>query len=404
MEHRRKSLLFGIVLFMFALGVGMTSHVNASQAREIKGNGLNGIYIDLNSRPYTDGHFNYNNLVFTDRGCTCFAAARIYQLTGKYVTVYSGKAWYNSKYAKYGFTRGQQVRAKALACYEGHVAVVEQVNGSTVTVSEGGYRSAGKAAGYCYLHTMSVASLQSARNGKFLGYVYLDGSPDDTSTQNKVSVSFSNLGVRNVTENNAVPYATVSYSGAKPSSVGVCVSEDAGSLLRVASDPVRHNKNPFEIWYDLNKEASMTLKPQTNYFYKFYAVVNGQEYYSEVKSFTSGGTAAVPVVTPAVTPTVRFSDLRVENITSTNAQPKCTVSYSGSRPASVGVCVSTDPDHLTRSASDAIKHNKNPFDVWYNLNTEAGMVLSPNTTYYYKFYAVKDGAEQYSEVKSFVTK
>lgn len=400
MKHRRKTLFCCIVLCMLALGLGITFQVNTSQAREIKGNGLNGIYIDLDSKPYTDGHFNYNNLVFTDRGCTCFAAARTYQLTGKYVTVYSGKAWYNSKYAKYGFSRGQQVRAKALACYEGHVAVVEQVNGSTVTVSEGGYRSAGKAAGYCYLHTMSIASLQSARNGNFLGYVYLDGQQENTTAQNKVSVSFSNLGVRNITETNAVPYATFSYSGAKPSSVGVCVSEDAGFLTRVASDPVRHNKNPFDIWYDLNKEASMTLKPQTNYFYKFYAVVNGQEYYSEVKSFTSGGTAAAPVVTPAI----QFHELRVENITSTNAQPRCSISYSGSRPVSVGVCVSTNPNNLTRSASDAIKHNKNPFDVWYDLNKEAGMVLSPNTTYYYKFYAVKDGGEQYSEVKSFVTK
>ena len=117
MKHRRKTLFCCIVLCMLALGLGITFQVNTSQAREIKGNGLNGIYIDLDSKPYTDGHFNYNNLVFTDRGCTCFAAARTYQLTGKYVTVYSGKAWYNSKYAKYGFSRGQQVRAKALACY-----------------------------------------------------------------------------------------------------------------------------------------------------------------------------------------------------------------------------------------------------------------------------------------------
>lgn len=401
-KTRKNQIVMVIVMItLMLLGFTEPAFAASAPAKGIKGNGLNGIYIDITKSPYTDSRYNYSNLAFTDRGCTCFAAARASQLTGKTLTVYSGKAWYNSKYANYGFTRGSSVRAKAFACYEGHVAVVERVDGNTVTVSEGGYRSVGSAYGYCYLHTMSVSSLESARNGKFLGYVYFDGSSDFVNPTTSSGVTFSDCKATDITQTNAVLRCVVAYNGSRPSSVGVCVSTDAQKLTRSASDPVNHSKNPFNVWYDLNKEAGMTLSAGVTYYYKFYAVQNGNEYYSEVKSFTTQGSAPAPTVQKEQT--LWFSNLKVENLSATNAQPRCTISYTGTRPSSVGVCVSTNPNNLTRSASDPINHNKNPFDAWYDLNKEAGMYLSAHTTYYYKFYAVKDGEELYSDVCSFTT-
>ena len=50
--------------------------------------------------------------------------------------------------------------------------------------------------------------------------------------------------------------------------------------------------------------------------------------------------------------------------------------------------------------SDVINHNKNPFDIWYNLNG-----LQENSIYYYKFYAIMPdtGEVVWSDVHSFTT-
>ncbi len=150
--------------------------VKAGAPNGIEGNGTGGIYIDINATPYT----NYAQIkpwganAYSNTGCAWFASARVNQLTGVNCTIWSGKSWYNSAYSQHGFTRGRELRGRALACYENHVAVVESVSGTTAVVSEGG---TGKAAnGYCIIHTMSKSTLESNRSGNFLGYVYLTGS------------------------------------------------------------------------------------------------------------------------------------------------------------------------------------------------------------------------------------
>ena len=86
--------------------------------------------------------------------------------------------WYHTWYDNYGYTRGQKPHAKALACYTGHVAVVEQVDGDEITISEGGWGPAGKEHGYTIIQTMTQKELESDRGGTgaFIGYVYLDGA------------------------------------------------------------------------------------------------------------------------------------------------------------------------------------------------------------------------------------
>ncbi|MDR2898942.1 MAG: hypothetical protein LBU94_01355 [Clostridiales bacterium] len=60
---------------------------------------------------------------------------------------------------------------------------------------------------------------------------------------------------------------------------------------------------------------------------------------------------------------------------------------------------------MRKVASDNnINHNKNPFDTWYDLNSEAGEYLDAGDTYYYMFYAMVDGKEFTSGVKSFTAK
>lgn len=145
----------------------------------ISGNGTNGISIDIHGEIYKNyAKKSYGSYAYGPEGCAWFASARASELTGNDTPIFDGMNWYNTWYKEYGYTRGQKLHAKALACYTGHVAVVEQVDGDKITVSEGGWGPAGKEHGYTIIQTMSQKELESDRGGTgaFIGYVYLDGA------------------------------------------------------------------------------------------------------------------------------------------------------------------------------------------------------------------------------------
>lgn len=69
-----------------------------------------------------------------------------------------------------------------------------------------------------------------------------------------------------------------------------------------------------------------------------------------------------------------------------------------SKPSEVGVYLGISTNKLSGSGSDKIRHNKNPFDIWYNLTG-----LQAGTTYYYQFYAVSSGRIYKSGIYNFTT-
>lgn len=230
-------------------------------------------------------------------------------------------------------------------------------------------------------------------------YTYRDAHNDASPTYVRPkygttpgNVSFSSYSVGSITQTNAVPKCSISYSGARPSEVGLYFGTSQGNMRKVASDKITHNKNPFEVWYELSTEAHLTLSASTKYYYQFYAIKDGTESKSDVNSFTTKGGD------------VSFYNFSLSGLTKNNAVPRCSISYSGSRPSSVGIYVGTSTQNMRKVASDTINHNKNPFDAWYNLKKEAGMTLKKNTKYYFKFYAIVNGAEYGSGIKYFVTK
>lgn len=99
-------------------------------------------------------------------------------------------------------------------------------------------------------------------------------------------------------------------------------------------------------------------------------------------------------------PVVQVTDRGATALTQTSARVQASCSYSeGSRPTSVGLYLGTAPSSLSFYDSDSgINHNKNPFDIWYDLNG-----LAAGTTYYYKFYAVTERGQVWSAVSSFTT-
>lgn len=145
----------------------------------IFGNGTNGISIDIHGAVYKNyAKKSYGSYAYGPEGCAWFASARASELTGNDTPIFDGMNWYHTWYDNYGYTRGQKPHAKALACYTGHVAVVEQVDGDEITISEGGWGPAGKEHGYTIIQTMTQKELESERGGTgaFIGYVYLDGA------------------------------------------------------------------------------------------------------------------------------------------------------------------------------------------------------------------------------------
>ena len=311
-----------------------------------------------------------------------------------------------------------------------------------------------------------------------------------TPVTNKVN--FSNIKASNISETNAKLSASVSYSGTRPSEVGIYLGDSTGSMRKVSSDKINHSKNPFDMWYDLNKHG-VTLSAGTQYYYKMYAIVDGKEFTSKTKNFWTSLTISVnsgsekknpdPVGMPAVsvdgstvsaswnsvanatsydvylvqepwgwgdikyrgstqgtsytftnvrngayaafviarpnkdtvqsewssfnvnvasTSTADFYNINASNVSRTNAQLNASISYSGNHPSEVGVYFGNSTDSMRKVGSDAINHNKNPFDMWYSLN-KYGVTLSAGTTYYYKMYAIMDGREVTSNVQSFTT-
>lgn len=92
-----------------------------------------------------------------------------------------------------------------------------------------------------------------------------------------------------------------------------------------------------------------------------------------------------------------------DTITSSNAVVRGNVSYNGNRPSEAGIYFGTSPDNMSKVAKDTINHNKNPFDMWYDLNSDAGQYLNDGTTYYWQCYVIVDGIETKGDVKSFTT-
>ena len=101
------------------------------------------------------------------------------------------------------------------------------------------------------------------------------------------SVNIKATSAKNVTQTNAVVYGNASYTGAKPTEVGLYIGTSQSNMKLVASDPINHSKNPFDIWYDLNQEANQKLTSGTTYYYQFYVVQNGVTYTSNIASFNA---------------------------------------------------------------------------------------------------------------------
>ena len=248
-----------------------------------------------------------------------------------------------------------------------------------------------------YSSTDAINAMKSSASNLGSSAYYGAGIPNlenlvsKTPVENNITVN--TLEANKISQTNATVYGKISYLGTRPSEVGIYFGNDSNNLNKVASDKINHNKNSFDMWYDLNSEAGQYLSAGRTYYYQCYAIQNGKEVRGLISSFT----------TESDNSGLSISTGGADSVTLNNATVRGTAAYSGTRPSEVGLYFGTSPNNMNKVARDTISHNKNPFDIWYDLNSEAGQYLNAGTTYYYKVYGIQNGNETCGDVKSFTT-
>ena len=216
-------------------------------------------------------------------------------------------------------------------------------------------------------------------------------------TQQAVALTptWSKYNATDITSTNATISATVNYGKTlKADSCGFYLGTTINNLQKATKyDTITQSRSYTEMWYDLNKYGH-TLKPSTTYYYRLYLVVDGKEYLSDVRSFTTAKTELSPV----------WSDYKVSNISKTNATIAGKVTYGKTvKPERCGFYIGTSRDNLEMAKKyDTINASRTYSQMSYGMN-KYGYTLKAGTTYYYRFYVVVNGVEYLSDIRSFTT-
>ena len=103
--------------------------------------------------------------------CTAYAYGRIYEITGEAPLIKHGDAsswWFINKNNGY-YEYGDEPQLGAIACWSNHVAVVEEINGDNITVSQSHW-------GGTYFDTDTLKAGKSRYGQKFYGFIYASAS------------------------------------------------------------------------------------------------------------------------------------------------------------------------------------------------------------------------------------
>lgn len=258
----------------------------------IANNGLGGINIDINASPYTDYARipTWGKNAYGTAGCAWFASARVKQLTGKGDTIRGASNWYNNC-GSFGFTRGQEIKAPAIICYDNgsddtHVAILEKVEGTTAFISEGGTswyknwgtgRRNGASQGYCTIHAIETSEIKQRKG--FLGFVYLGGAPNPQPVAN-ASIKATSCDKY---DNSLTPRANI-YNPSKQRITTVGIQIKDGNNVIASKEEMVVKKAEYwtsvPVWFECIKECGVQLRPGHVYSWQIYANVGGQMVYT----------------------------------------------------------------------------------------------------------------------------
>ena len=218
-----------------------------------------------------------------------------------------------------------------------------------------------------------------------------------------LNLTWSNYEVTDISQTNARIAATVNYGKRlKADRCGFYLGTSQNGLTKAQKyDTITESRSLTNMWYDLNKYGH-TLTPGTTYYYRFYIVISGKEYQSDIKSFTTNRIQIADAIVQELSPV--WSDHKVSNVTKTNATVSAKVTYGKSvKPEKSGFYIGTSKDNLEKAEKfDSINAKRQYSNLSYGMN-KYGYTLKAGTTYYYRFYVIVNGVEYLSEIRSFTT-
>ena len=225
--------------------------------------------------------------------CTWYAWQQAYERLGIALPAWSNAiTWYNSA-ANAGYSVGTTPQANSIAVWSvsshnlGHVAFVTAVNGSNMTINEGG-RSDLAANGGIKNGQVLPSTVGTTWYGRTLiGFIYLNGTPSLSASWAEYPDKWS------VGSTNAVLSGRLNLNVdiSAVSKVGVSLYDHSGKELASCSEsPKLSGYTYMNVWFDVNAELHYTLKEGSPYQYKFFAVVSGKTYESSLNGFKTSGT------------------------------------------------------------------------------------------------------------------
>lgn len=133
---------------------------------------------DADDAQYYSGENPFYAAGYGMPNCTCYAWGRAYEISGERpeLSPYDACTWYDYNAENHIYDYGDEPQQGAIACWAyadggpGHVAVVEQVDGDSVLLSNSAYSGA-----EFYMDTVPADDPSAGReNWIFQGYIYPD--------------------------------------------------------------------------------------------------------------------------------------------------------------------------------------------------------------------------------------
>ena len=167
------TLLIAAILLLSSTFGALLAGASASSG--IKNNGTDGININIYGTYYKT-LAKQTSCAYARGGCAWYASARASELVGRNLGLHSPDNWWSTYAASNGFKKSSSPVAKGFAVFSNHIVVVENVCGTTLTVSEGSNPSASDADhGYCVIRKVERSTFEKSnyKGQSFRGYIDL---------------------------------------------------------------------------------------------------------------------------------------------------------------------------------------------------------------------------------------
>lgn len=185
-------------------------------------------------------------------------------------------------------------------------------------------------------------------------------------------VKFTLPTVKDITSNSALIEGCIEPKGVDVSEMGICYAIKSNPTVDDAKIPL------------LDATVTCTiknLKPETDYYVRFYAVVGGKISYSDQSVFET-------------LPAVAFNTPTISDISSNSAVVKGVVNSNGSILSETGIVYSKEQNPTINDNKVSVSNEEFEYTL-YNLETY--------TSYYLRLYSVVDDSVYYSDEVVFTT-